>query len=70
MKDTVITYLKDTYHPRALLIYGSYVRGDYDEYSDFDCMIIVDKKNKKHDNSVINWGCVGLRHFHRGRSAF
>ena len=54
MKDTVITYLKDTYHPRTLLIYGSYVRGDYDEYSDFDCMIIVDKKNKKHDNSVLN----------------
>ena len=54
MKDTVITYLKDTYHPRALLIYGSYVRGDFDEYSDFDCMIIVEKKNKKHDDSVIH----------------
>ena len=54
MKDTVITYLKDTYHPRALLIYGSYVRGDYDEYSDFDCMIIVDKKNVSIQSPVEN----------------
>ena len=54
MKDTVISYLKDKYHPRAVLIYGSYVRGDFDEYSDFDCMIIVDEKHTKHDNSVIN----------------
>ena len=54
MKNSIIVYLKDTYHPRALLLYGSYVRGDYDEYSDFDCMVIVDQKQVKHDDSVID----------------
>lgn len=54
MKDKVIDYIKETYHPRALLLYGSYARGDYDEYSDFDCMIFVDEKSKKHDDSVID----------------
>lgn len=54
MEEQIITYLLDTYHPRALFVCGSYVRGDNDEYSDFDCMIIVDEKSAKHDNSVIN----------------
>ena len=49
----IIDYLKATYHPRALLVYGSYTRGDQDEYSDFDCMVIVDSKEKDHDDSVI-----------------
>lgn len=53
MTDSVIRYLKDTYHPRAILLYGSYSRGDQDEYSDFDCMIIVDSKDRKHDDSVV-----------------
>ena len=54
MKEKIIRYLKDTYHPRALMVYGSYQRGDWDEYSDFDCMIIVDGKEKKHDETVFD----------------
>ena len=49
----ITEYLINTYHPRALLVYGSYTRGDRDEYSDFDCMVIVDSKEKDHDDSVI-----------------
>ena len=52
MKDEIIRYLTETYHPLALLIYGSYQRGDQDDFSDFDCMIIVDKKEKKHDDTL------------------
>ena len=52
--DVIIQYLREKYHPRALIVYGSYVRGDQDEFSDFDCMIIVDGKDKKHDDSVID----------------
>ncbi len=51
--EEIISYLRDTYHPRSLLVYGSYTRGDMDEFSDFDCMIIVDEKEKDHDDSVI-----------------
>ena len=53
MKEEVIRYLSETYRPRALLVYGSYQRGDQDECSDFDCMILVDQKEKKHDDTVI-----------------
>ena len=35
--EKIIRYLLDTYHPRSLLVYGSYARGDMDEFSDFDC---------------------------------
>ena len=51
--EEIVRYLRETYRPRALLVYGSYVRGDRDEFSDFDCMIIVDAKEKSHDDSVI-----------------
>ena len=53
MKEAAVEYLVKTYHPRALLIYGSFLRGDRDEYSDFDCMVIVDEKSVKHDDTVI-----------------
>lgn len=53
MKEAAVEYLVNTYHPRALLVYGSYVHGDQDEYSDFDCMVIVDEKTKNHDDAVI-----------------
>ena len=52
--DKIIRYLQDTYHPRSLLVYGSYTRGDADEFSDFDCMIIVDEKDRDHDDSVVD----------------
>ena len=53
MKEAAVEYLVNTYHPRALLVYGSYVHGDQNEYSDFDCMVIVDEKTKNHDDAVI-----------------
>ena len=53
MKEVAVEYLVNTYHPRSLLVYGSFARGDWDEYSDFDCMIIVDEKSVKHDDTVI-----------------
>ena len=53
MKEAAVEYLLNTYHPRALLVYGSYLHGDQDEYSDFDCMVIVDEKTKNHDDTVI-----------------
>ena len=52
--DRFVQYLREKYHPRALLVYGSYVRGDQDGFSDFDCMVIVDSKEKNHDDSVVD----------------
>ncbi|MBQ9265002.1 MAG: nucleotidyltransferase domain-containing protein [Clostridia bacterium] len=52
--EKIVRYLQEKYAPRALLVYGSFVRGDQDEFSDFDCMIIVDTKTKNHDDSIID----------------
>lgn len=49
----IIEYLKKTYQPRSILLYGSFSNGTNDEYSDFDCMVITDRKERKHDDSVI-----------------
>lgn len=53
MNNDVLAYLNETYHPRAVFLYGSFQRGDQDAYSDFDCALIVDEKPRKHDDSVI-----------------
>ena len=53
MNNDVLAYLNETYHPRAVFLYGSFQRGDQDAYSDFDCALIVDEKPRKHDDTVI-----------------
>lgn len=54
LKNKCIQYLKEQYHPRAILLYGSYARGDIEASSDFDCLLIVDAKEKDHDDRVID----------------
>ena len=51
--EQIIEYLKNTYRPLSILLYGSYADGTNDESSDLDCMIIVPEKEKNHDDSVI-----------------
>lgn len=49
-----IDYLKEKYHPLAIVTYGSFQCGTNDEYSDFDCMVIVQEKERSHDSAVID----------------
>lgn len=49
-----IDYLKTEYNPLAIVTYGSFTNGSNDETSDFDCLIIVDKKCQKHDATLID----------------
>ena len=52
--DRILEYLKDTYNPISILVYGSYTDGTNDETSDFDCMLIVSEKEKDHDDTAID----------------
>ena len=52
-RDTISRVLSQRYHPRAMIVYGSYARGDWDEESDFDCLLIADSKPCDHDGSLI-----------------
>lgn len=49
----IIDYLKEKYKPLAIVTYGSFSCGMNDSYSDYDCMIIVNKKANRHDDAVI-----------------
>jgi len=33
---------------RKIILYGSYARGDYDEYSDLDIMVLADFEDSEH----------------------
>lgn len=52
--EQILEYLKNTYHPISILLYGSYADGTNEQTSDFDCMLIVSKKDKPHDDAIIN----------------
>ena len=54
LKEDVYRYLVDTYSPKAVLFMGSYMDGTADEFSDFDCVIIVPSKTQARDESVID----------------
>lgn len=53
IKEKLIETLTEKYHPRAFILFGSYSREDYDENSDFDCLLIIDEKTEETDHSVI-----------------
>lgn len=53
MKEKILNYLNETYAPVSILLYGSYADGTNDEFSDFDCMLIVPEKERKHDDTEI-----------------
>lgn len=51
--EKIICYLKETYLPNAIIIYGSFADGSANEHSDFDALVIADH-DKMHDASVID----------------
>lgn len=50
----IIAYLKKRYNPLTIAVYGSFADGTNDEYSDFDCLLIVKKKDRMHDDTIVN----------------
>ena len=55
-KNHILHLIRDSVRatdPQAILIlYGSYARGDYDEQSDIDLLILLDKEKITHDDRV------------------
>lgn len=52
--EQILEYLKSTYNPLSILLYGSFANGTNDETSDFDCMLIVSEKDRNHDDTTIS----------------
>lgn len=51
MHKPIIEYLKRTYSPDAIVVYGSFANHTNDEKSDFDALLIADVVKKEHDSS-------------------
>ena len=49
----ICSYLERTYHPHAVILYGSYADGSNGEGSDFDALLIADGSVPAHDSSMI-----------------
>ena len=50
--DKIIDYLKKTYQPESIIVYGSFADGSANLNSDFDALIIAGKE-KLHDSSFL-----------------
>ena len=44
---------------KKIVLFGSYARGDYNDGSDYDILLIVDKRNKSIQDIVLD-GCVEI----------
>ena len=51
--DKIIDYLKKTYQPESIIVYGSFADGSANLNSDFDALIIAGKE-KLHDSSFVD----------------
>ncbi|MCR5262785.1 MAG: nucleotidyltransferase domain-containing protein [Clostridiales bacterium] len=51
--DLIINYIKETYSPEAIIVYGSFADGSADEESDFDALVITGDI-REHDSSVVS----------------
>ncbi|MCD6012987.1 MAG: polymerase beta domain protein region [Flavipsychrobacter sp.] len=53
-KDQILKEIKDSVHatdPTAdIILYGSYARGDYNEESDIDILVLIDKEKVSWDD--------------------
>ena len=50
--EKIVGYLKKTYQPDAVIVYGSFADGSANLNSDFDALIIAGKE-KAHDSSIV-----------------
>ena len=50
----VLRYLKETYHPETIILYGSYVDRYANQYSDFDAFLIAPCSKTIHDTGMVN----------------
>ena len=51
--EKIISYIKETYNPEAIITYGSFADGSANKNSDFDALVIADHE-EAHDSSVID----------------
>lgn len=51
--ETILNYLRETYHPSTLILYGSWADSSNNAGSDFDCLLLCDREEPFHDVSIV-----------------
>ncbi len=51
---TILHYLKSTYSPKGIILYGSFADGTSTQTSDFDAIVLTEQNEAKFDNSTIS----------------
>lgn len=52
--EALLRYLRQTYQPLSILVYGSYANGTNGPASDFDALVITREGRELHDTSVVD----------------
>lgn len=52
--EAIVTYLKETYRPLSILLYGSYANGSPTAHSDFDALVITQQGAQIHDTAIVH----------------
>lgn len=49
----ILNYLKKTYDPETIIVYGSFADGTQNRYSDFDGLLLADTDKSVHDTTIV-----------------
>lgn len=52
--EALLRYLRQTYQPLSILVYGSYANGTNGPASDFDALVITREGREFHNTSVVD----------------
>ena len=60
VEDLIRQVVKDLepYDPETVILYGSFARGDWDEYSDLDLILIKETEERFIDRSIAPQECI------------
>ncbi|MGM9663157.1 MAG: nucleotidyltransferase domain-containing protein [Oscillospiraceae bacterium] len=53
MMEEILGYIKRTYRPVGIVVYGSFADGSQNAHSDFDALVLTDGGEQTHDTAVV-----------------
>jgi len=52
--ERILNYLRETYRPLAIVVYGSFADGSNGDFSDFDALVVTAGGERAHDDAVLD----------------
>ncbi|MGM9618827.1 MAG: nucleotidyltransferase domain-containing protein [Oscillospiraceae bacterium] len=51
--EEILAYIKQTYRPVGIIVYGSFADGSQNAHSDFDALVLTDGGEQTHDTNLV-----------------